>query len=66
MRCIKGWALLFLAFFWSGLTQISCGQTTSPAPAASPPLMSNDGKAIDQGITYVLMLIALLITYLSH
>ncbi|PKA53823.1 Arabinogalactan peptide 16 [Apostasia shenzhenica] len=65
MRCIKGWALLFLAFFWSGLMQISCGQTTSPAPGESPPPMSNDGKAIDQGIAYVLMLIALLITYLS-
>ncbi|PKA53822.1 Arabinogalactan peptide 16 [Apostasia shenzhenica] len=67
MRCIKGWALLFQVFFWSSLVQLSSGQTPSPALAGpSPPPMSNDGKMIDQGIAYVLMLVALLITYLTH
>ncbi|KAI4355192.1 hypothetical protein L6164_003986 [Bauhinia variegata] len=38
-------------------------QTLSPAPAPGP---SSDGTSIDQGIAYVLMLVALLITYLVH
>ncbi|URE15089.1 hypothetical protein MUK42_11603 [Musa troglodytarum] len=35
----------------------------SPAPAPAP---TSDGVAIDQGIAYVLMLAALLLTYLIH
>ncbi|KAK2968217.1 hypothetical protein RJ640_027349 [Escallonia rubra] len=34
-----------------------------PAPAPAP---SNDGAAIDQGIAYVLMLLALALTYIIH
>ncbi|KAK8956447.1 Arabinogalactan peptide 16 [Platanthera guangdongensis] len=56
--------LFFLqAFFLSGLMQLALGQ--EPGPAAAPP-MSNDGKAVDQGVAYVLMLLALLLTYLIH
>lgn len=33
------------------------------APAPSP---SSDGIAVDQGIAYVLMLLALLLTYIIH
>ncbi|MBA0853113.1 hypothetical protein Goshw_013635 [Gossypium schwendimanii] len=36
---------------------------SSPALAPGP---SNDGAAIDQGIAYMLLLIALAITYLIH
>ncbi|OMO56402.1 Arabinogalactan peptide, AGP [Corchorus olitorius] len=36
-------------------------QSTSPAPAPT-----SDGTAIDQGIAYILMLVALAITYLIH
>ncbi|KAL7134705.1 hypothetical protein ABFS83_11G044200 [Erythranthe nasuta] len=35
----------------------------APAPSPSP---SNDGAAVDQGIAYLLMLLALAITYLIH
>ncbi|KAM7509629.1 hypothetical protein LguiA_020082 [Lonicera macranthoides] len=38
-------------------------QVHEPAPAPAP---SNDGAAIDQGIAYVLMLVALALTYLIH
>uniref|UniRef100_J3MEI4 Arabinogalactan peptide 16 n=2 Tax=Oryza brachyantha TaxID=4533 RepID=J3MEI4_ORYBR len=34
------------------------------APAAPAP--SSDGTSIDQGIAYVLMLVALVLTYLIH
>ncbi|KAL2226984.1 UNVERIFIED_CONTAM: Arabinogalactan protein 20 [Sesamum indicum] len=35
------------------------------APAPSP-LATSDGTAIDQGIAYVLMLLALVLTYIIH
>ncbi|KAK6941425.1 Arabinogalactan protein 16/20/22/41 [Dillenia turbinata] len=35
----------------------------SPQPAPGP---SSDGVAIDQGIAYVLMLVALVLTYIIH
>ncbi|XP_051114129.1 arabinogalactan protein 41-like [Andrographis paniculata] len=37
------------------------GQVTAPAPAPT-----SDGVAIDQGIAYLLMLVALAITYMIH
>ncbi|KAF7828169.1 arabinogalactan protein 41-like [Senna tora] len=35
----------------------------SPAPAPAP---TSDGTSIDQGIAYVLMLLALVLTYIIH
>ncbi|KAK8711331.1 hypothetical protein V6N13_146615 [Hibiscus sabdariffa] len=35
----------------------------APAPAPSP---TSDGTSIDQGIAYILMLVALVLTYLIH
>ncbi|XP_038905636.1 arabinogalactan protein 41-like [Benincasa hispida] len=35
----------------------------APAPAPAP---ASDGTSIDQGIAYVLMLVALVLTYLIH
>ena len=52
--------LLVVAVFFSGLMQLANGQAPAPSP------MTNDGSAIDQGIAYVLMLVALLVTYLVH
>ncbi|KAI0491771.1 hypothetical protein KFK09_026031 [Dendrobium nobile] len=68
MSSIKAWAMIFLAFFLSGLMQLTYGQIMAPSPAdaVAPPPISNDGKMIDQGIAYVLMLVALLVTYLIH
>ncbi|MQL92462.1 hypothetical protein Taro_025084 [Colocasia esculenta] len=38
-------------------------QAQSPAPAPEP---ASDGTSIDQGIAYVLMLVALVLTYVIH
>ncbi|KAK1265047.1 Arabinogalactan peptide 16 [Acorus gramineus] len=56
--------LFFITFIFSSLTYLSHGHILAPSPAASAP--TSDGKMIDQGIAYVLMLIALIITYLTH
>jgi len=53
------YALLFVAFFLSGMMQLAHGQATTTSRVV-------DGKAIDQGIAYVLMLVALFVTYLVH
>lgn len=39
------------------------GNVDVPAAAPAP---SSDGTAIDQGIAYVLMLVALVLTYIIH
>ncbi|KAH7652018.1 Arabinogalactan protein 16/20/22/41 [Dioscorea alata] len=59
MSSIRVYALLFISFFLSGLMQISHAQETTT-------YWRVEGKAIDQGIAYVLMLVALLVTYLVH
>ncbi|KAJ8506032.1 hypothetical protein OPV22_006918 [Ensete ventricosum] len=41
-------------------------QGVMASPADSTKAKRIDGKAIDQGIAYVLMLVALLVTYLVH
>ncbi|PKU71676.1 Arabinogalactan peptide 22 [Dendrobium catenatum] len=66
MSSIKASAVIFLVFFLSGLMELSYGQIMAPSPAVAPPPISSDGKMIDQGIAYVLMLVALLVTYLIH
>ncbi|KZV45930.1 arabinogalactan peptide 16-like [Dorcoceras hygrometricum] len=51
---------LFLAFIAPAIN----AQFPQPAPAPAP--NSNDGVTIDQGVAYVLMLVALAITYMIH
>ncbi|PON94544.1 Arabinogalactan peptide, AGP [Trema orientale] len=46
-------------------SQLSHGQSIAPSPAAAEG-PSSDGTAIDQGIAYVLLVVALAITYLIH
>ncbi|XP_058182694.1 arabinogalactan protein 41-like [Rhododendron vialii] len=48
--------LIFAVFFPATMAH-------SAAPAPAP---TSDGAAIDQGIAYVLMLVALAVTYLVH
>ncbi|KAG0459530.1 hypothetical protein HPP92_022658 [Vanilla planifolia] len=60
MNAIRAYALFFVAIFFSGLMQLSNGQ------ASSKPSQLFDGKTIDLGIAYVLLLAALLITYIVH
>ncbi|KAK8682879.1 hypothetical protein V6N13_038960 [Hibiscus sabdariffa] len=52
-------------FVLLALVQLSYGQAmgSSPAPAPAP---SSDGTAIDQGVAYFLLLLALAVTYLIH
>uniref|UniRef100_M0ZHF3 Arabinogalactan peptide 22 n=1 Tax=Solanum tuberosum TaxID=4113 RepID=M0ZHF3_SOLTU len=52
-----------IGFMLLALVEFGFGQDISPSSA--PPL-SNDGTTIDQGIAYVLLLVALAITYLVH
>lgn len=52
--------VLFLAFIVPAIN----AQFPQPAPAPAP--NSNDGVSIDQGVAYVLMLVALAITYMIH
>ncbi|KAG0477324.1 hypothetical protein HPP92_013698 [Vanilla planifolia] len=64
-NCFRLWGLLFVGLFISGLLQLANGQSIALSPGAAPP-MSNDGKSVDQGIAYMLMIAALLLTYLIH
>ncbi|XVF34813.1 hypothetical protein REPUB_Repub18cG0090800 [Reevesia pubescens] len=52
-----------IGFLFLALLQLSYGQSMGSSPAPAP---SNDGTAIDQGIAYFLLLLALAITYLIH
>ncbi|GFY81861.1 arabinogalactan protein 41 [Actinidia rufa] len=49
-------SLIFSVFFPAAMAQ-----SAPPAPAPT-----SDGTAIDQGIAYVLMLVALVLTYIIH
>ncbi|OAY49059.1 arabinogalactan protein 16 [Manihot esculenta] len=51
-------SLVFLIFSPSARAQ---SQAQAPAPAPT-----SDGTSIDQGIAYILMLVALVLTYLIH
>ncbi|KAJ7962524.1 Arabinogalactan peptide [Quillaja saponaria] len=55
-------AILALVFAIVSPTAVDA-QSLSPAPAPGP---SSDGTSIDQGIAYLLMLVALVLTYLIH
>ncbi|KAH6829368.1 arabinogalactan protein 22 [Perilla frutescens var. hirtella] len=61
MRNLHG--LPIIAFILVALFQFAAAQGGAPSPAPAP---SNDGTAIDQGIAYFLLLIALAVTYLIH
>jgi len=50
-----------LLVVFSLIFALAQGQSNAPAPAPT-----NDGTSIDQGIAYVLMLVALALTYLIH
>ncbi|KAK3219621.1 hypothetical protein Dsin_013591 [Dipteronia sinensis] len=50
-----------IAFIYAVVLPIAQGQSAAPAPSPT-----NDGTSIDQGIAYVLMLVALVLTYLIH
>ncbi|GJN18511.1 hypothetical protein PR202_gb05679 [Eleusine coracana subsp. coracana] len=61
MVAVKAYVLLFTAFFFSGLMQPSMAQD-KPAMAAAWVI---DTQAIDQAIAYLLMFVALFVTYFA-
>ncbi|KAJ1284130.1 hypothetical protein BS78_03G181000 [Paspalum vaginatum] len=64
MVAMKVYALLFTAFFFSGLMQLSMAQDKPATLAATTRVV--DAKAIDQAIAYLLMFAALFVTYFAH
>ncbi|KAH0448765.1 hypothetical protein IEQ34_022565 [Dendrobium chrysotoxum] len=52
-------ALAIAAFMTSFVLRAAQAQAPAPAP-------TSDGTSIDQGIAYILMLVALILTYLIH
>ncbi|KAL5771254.1 hypothetical protein ACOSP7_015408 [Xanthoceras sorbifolium] len=64
MRSMRLFAVVVIGFMFLEILQLSYGQqvmASSPAPAPS-----RYGTVIDQGIAYVLLIVALAITYLVH
>ncbi|CAO2822831.1 unnamed protein product [Amaranthus hypochondriacus] len=61
---MRFYALPALGFMIMALMKVVEGQSMAPSPAALPP--SSDSTTIDQGIAYVLLLVALAVTYLIH
>uniref|UniRef100_K4DBP2 Arabinogalactan peptide 22 n=1 Tax=Solanum lycopersicum TaxID=4081 RepID=K4DBP2_SOLLC len=60
---LLNFSFIIINFMFMTLFKFSFGQGMAPSSAPSP---SNDGTTIDQGIAYVLLLVALAITYLVH
>ena len=65
MASVKAYVLLFTAFFFSGLMQLSMAAQEKPATVAVTARVI-DAKGIDQAIAYLLMFAALFVTYLAH
>ncbi|ESW09559.1 hypothetical protein PHAVU_009G137200 [Phaseolus vulgaris] len=51
----------FLILIIAALMTVASSEVTAPAPAPT-----SDGTTIDQTIAYVLMLVALVLTYIMH
>ncbi|KAL2925873.1 Arabinogalactan protein 16 [Bienertia sinuspersici] len=60
-QSMRFYALPIFGFLIMAFFKVSQAQPLPPAPAPS-----NDSTAIDQGIAYVLLLVALAVTYLFH
>ncbi|KAG4958537.1 hypothetical protein AAZX31_13G028500 [Glycine max] len=55
--------VVFLGLILAALMSVACSQSAAPAPAPAP---TSDGTSIDQAVAYVLMLVALVLTYIMH
>lgn len=64
MATAKACILLFTAFFFSGLMQLTVAAQDDKAAAAAVARVI-DAKAIDQAIAYLLMFAALFVTYFA-
>ncbi|PIN27130.1 hypothetical protein CDL12_00102 [Handroanthus impetiginosus] len=56
-------AIVVMALAAATFPSVAAANVESFAPAPSP---ASDGTTIDQGIAYVLMLLALVLTYIIH
>ncbi|KAL8243000.1 hypothetical protein R6Q59_013302 [Mikania micrantha] len=56
-------AAALIGFIFMALFDVNRAQEFAPSPAPFP---ANDGATIDQGIAYVLLFVALAVTYLVH
>ena len=65
MATAKACILLFTAFFFSGLMQLSMAAHEKQATAVATARVV-DTKAIDQAVAYLLMFAALFVTYFAH
>ncbi|CAL4955938.1 unnamed protein product [Urochloa decumbens] len=65
MAAVKVNVLVFTAFFFSELMQLSTAQD-KPATLVTATARVVDAKAIDQAIAYLLMFAALFVTYFAH
>ncbi|PKU75458.1 Arabinogalactan peptide 20 [Dendrobium catenatum] len=61
MGSLRASTMFIAAFFLSVLMEIAYGQKTTKTSSRW-----NDGKAVDQGIAYFLMLVALVVTFVFH
>ena len=66
MAALKAYVLLFTAFFFSGLMQLSMAAQETPGTAVAKARVVVDAKAIDQAVAYLLMFAALFVTYFAH
>jgi len=66
MAALKAYVLLFTAFFFSGLMQLSMAAQEKPGTAVAKARVVVDAKAIDQAVAYLLMFAALFVTYFAH
>ncbi|KAL6615008.1 hypothetical protein ACP70R_037278 [Stipagrostis hirtigluma subsp. patula] len=66
MAALRACVLMLVAFFFSGLMQLSMAQDKPAAPAVAAARVLIDAKAIDQAIACLLMFVALFVTYFSH
>ncbi|ESW33545.1 hypothetical protein PHAVU_001G079000 [Phaseolus vulgaris] len=53
--------LLFLSVILAALMAVASSQSIAPAPAPT-----SDGTSVDQAVAYILMLVALVLTYIMH
>ncbi len=63
MRAVRFFALPVLSMVFVTISHLVQAQDLAPSPVPPP---SSDGTAIDQGIAYFLLLVALAITYTFH
>ncbi|MFS7965350.1 putative arabinogalactan protein/22/41 [Helianthus anomalus] len=62
MECVRmNFVMAIFVFTLSLILSTINAQASSPAPAPS-----SDGATIDQGVAYVLMMVALALTYIMH